>query len=61
MLKEESATVQNLKRTNRPATAYWDRPEEWFAEVDAEERASLRRIDAELLLPLPGRARVSWA
>ncbi|MDQ2712094.1 MAG: SpoIIE family protein phosphatase [Acidobacteriota bacterium] len=56
VLQEQSATVQNLVRTNRPATVYRDRPEEWFAEVGAEERDVLRRVNAELLLPLAGRA-----
>ncbi len=54
-LKEESTTVQNLVRTNRPATVYRDRPEEWLAGIDTEERAILRKVNAELLLPLPGR------
>jgi sigma-B regulation protein RsbU (phosphoserine phosphatase) len=53
---EQSATVQNLMRTNQPATVYRDRPEEWIADADAEETALLRRINAELLLPMPGRA-----
>jgi len=53
---EQSATVQNLMRTNQPATVYRDRPEDWIADADAEETALLRRINAELLLPMPGRA-----
>jgi sigma-B regulation protein RsbU (phosphoserine phosphatase) len=55
---EGSATVQNLLRTNQPATVYRDRPEEWFTDANAEEKALLRRINAELLLPMPGRARL---
>ena len=55
MLKQESATVQNLLRTNRPATVYHDRPEEWLEDAGADERAVLREVNAELLLPLPGR------
>lgn len=55
MLREDSATVQNLARTNRPATVYGDRPEEWLAQVKVEERAILQEVNAELLLPLPGR------
>ncbi len=55
MLREQSATVQNLVRTNRPATVYGDRPEEWIADIGAEEREVLRWVNAELLLPLPGR------
>lgn len=52
---EESMTVQHLVRTNRPATVYHDRPEEWFEQTNDGERATLRSVHAELLLPLPGR------
>ena len=55
-LTEESATIQNLLRTNRPATVYHDRPEEWFTDAGAEEKTLLREINAELLLPMSGRA-----
>ena len=55
-LPEESATIQNLLRTNQPATVYRDRPEEWFMGAGAEEKALLREIHAELLLPMSGRA-----
>ncbi|MGA8596834.1 MAG: SpoIIE family protein phosphatase [Bryobacteraceae bacterium] len=58
MLPEESATVQNLARTNRPATVYRDRPEDWFLTTGEEERKTLDRVSAELLLPLPGRERL---
>ena len=56
MLAESSATIQNLVRTNAPATVYRDRPEEWFTDSDAAEKAVLREMRAELLLPLPGRS-----
>ena len=55
-LAEESATIQNLLRTNQPATVYRDRPEEWLTDAGAEEKALLRDINAELLLPMSGRA-----
>jgi sigma-B regulation protein RsbU (phosphoserine phosphatase) len=55
-LAEESATIQNLLRTNQPATVYRDRPEEWFTSAGAEEKTLLRAIHVELLLPMPGRA-----
>jgi phosphoserine phosphatase RsbU/P len=58
MLHEESATVQNLARTNRPATVYRDRPEDWFLRAGENEREALDRVSAELLLPLPGRERL---
>jgi phosphoserine phosphatase RsbU/P len=55
-LAEGSATIQNLVRTNQPATVYRDRPEDWFTGAGAEEKALLREINAELLLPMSGRA-----
>jgi phosphoserine phosphatase RsbU/P len=55
LLPETSVTVQNLVRTKRPAVIYRDRPEEWFAAAEPHERALLDRVNAELLLPLPGR------
>ena len=55
VLPEHSATVQNLVRTNQPATVYRDRPEHWFTEAPPEEQILLREINAELLLPMPGR------
>jgi len=58
LLREESMTVQNLARTNRPATVFKDRPEEWFEQADDREKETLRRVNAELLLPLSGRERL---
>ncbi len=55
LLLETSATVQNLARTNRPATVYRDRPEEWLEQATPDERNALDAVNAELLLPLPGR------
>ena len=55
-LSEESATIQNLLRTNQPATVYRDRPEEWYTGAGTEEKALPREIHAELLLPMSGRA-----
>ncbi|MBV9764698.1 MAG: SpoIIE family protein phosphatase [Acidobacteriaceae bacterium] len=57
-LLESSATVENLIRTNRPATVYRDRPEEWLSRASAEERRVLDDARVELLLPLPGRERL---
>jgi phosphoserine phosphatase RsbU/P len=58
LLTESSATIQNLERTNRPATVYRDRPEEWFEQAGDREKETLRRVNAELLLPLSGRERL---
>ena len=56
VLDEASVTIQNLERTNQPATVYHDRPEPWFTEAGGEEKAMLRQMNTELLLPLSGRA-----
>jgi sigma-B regulation protein RsbU (phosphoserine phosphatase) len=58
LLPEESMTVKNLTRTNRPATVYPDRPEAWFQQAGEAEKETLRQVNAELLLPLPGRERL---
>jgi sigma-B regulation protein RsbU (phosphoserine phosphatase) len=58
LLAEESLTVKNLARTNRPATVYPDRPEAWFEQAGEAEKDTLRRVNAELVLPLPGRERL---
>ncbi len=58
MLSEQSHTVQNLIRENRPATLYRDNPESWFSQAGAEEKQTLDAINAEVILPLPGRERL---
>ncbi len=50
---------QHLLRTNQPATVYRDRPEKWFTDANEEEKVLLRQINAELLLPMPGRTGLS--
>ncbi len=57
-LTENSSTLENLARTNRPATVYRDRPEEWLSRADSRERLFLDEASAELLLPLPGHDRL---
>ncbi len=58
LLLDDSATVENLTKTNRPATIYRDRPEAWLEAAGAEERQVLAEVKAELLLALPGRERL---
>lgn len=58
VLQQDSATVQNLVRTNRPATINPERPPEWLVEANPEERTALQNTRAEVLLPLPGRERL---
>jgi sigma-B regulation protein RsbU (phosphoserine phosphatase) len=57
-LPEKSATVRHLLDTNQPATIYREHPESWFLKAEAAERQVLDAIQAELLLPIPGRGRL---
>ena len=50
---EESATIQNLQRTNQPATVYHDRPEPWFIEAGAEEKPYCARSTPSCCSPCP--------
>ena len=58
VLPAECATIENLERTNRPATLYPDRPEPWFFQTGREEKLCLEKIQAELLLPVSGRSQL---
>jgi len=58
LLAGNSATVSNLARTNLPARVYRDRPDAWLVEAGADEISVLDRVNAEVLLPLPGRDRL---
>lgn len=58
LLAGNSTTVSNLTRTNVPARVYRDRPDAWLNEAGAEEISILDRVNAEVLLPLPGRDRL---
>ena len=54
-LDETSKAVETLTRDKRPTTLYREDPESWFAQAGAAERFTLDTVNAELLLPLPGR------
>ncbi len=58
ILSERSQAVQNLQRENRPATLYREDPDSWFSRADAEEQRALNAVNAEILLPLPGREKL---
>ena len=58
MLPESSHAVSELELAHKPATVYFDRPEDWLVEASDAERAALRDLHAEVLLPLPGRGRL---
>jgi len=48
----ESPTVRELQRTNRPLPVYFDDPRSWSAGIDGQEQAELSRLGAQLILPL---------
>ena len=57
-LEGNSTTISTLTREKGPATVYQDDPQSWLMEATAGERAALRDLDTELLVPLPGRNRL---
>jgi sigma-B regulation protein RsbU (phosphoserine phosphatase) len=57
-LAVHSSTVRNLTNTNSPAKLYRDDPDAWYLMADDVERRALDMVNAELLLPLPGRNRL---
>ena len=60
LLPENSATIENLVQTGRPATVYRDRPEEWLSRTGEDEQRILDEVRAELCSPCPV-AKGSWA
>ena len=55
VLDESSKAIETLTREQRPTTLYREDPKSWFAEAGTAERQTLDAVNAELLLPLPGR------
>jgi sigma-B regulation protein RsbU (phosphoserine phosphatase) len=47
-----------MERRHRPSTVYFDRPDSWLLDATEDEREALRELDAEVLLPLPGRTQL---
>lgn len=58
LLGESSESVHALERRRGPATVYFDRPDDWLLDASPDERAALRELNVEVLLPLPGRGRL---
>ncbi len=54
-LAASSLTVNTLIREGGPAVAYRDDPTSWLVKAPDNERAALRDLAAELLVPLTGR------
>jgi sigma-B regulation protein RsbU (phosphoserine phosphatase) len=58
MLPVQSSSVRYLTNTNQPARLYRDDPDAWYLMAGTAERYALDQLNAELLLPLPGRNRM---
>ena len=57
-LPAQASAVRYLTSTNEPARLYRDDPDAWYLMAGTSERHVLDLINAELLLPLPGRNRL---
>jgi phosphoserine phosphatase RsbU/P len=54
----QASAVRFLASTNEPARLYRDDPDAWYLMAGLGERQVLDTVNAELLLPLPGRNRL---
>jgi sigma-B regulation protein RsbU (phosphoserine phosphatase) len=57
-LPMQSSAVRYLTNSNEPARLYRDDPDAWYLMAGTAERYALDKLNAELLLPLPGRNRM---
>lgn len=57
-LPMQSSAVRYLTNSNEPARLYRDDPDAWYLMAGTAERYALDKMNAELLLPLPGRNRM---
>jgi sigma-B regulation protein RsbU (phosphoserine phosphatase) len=57
-LPAQASSVRYLSSTNEPARLYRDDPDAWYLMAGMGEREVLDAVNAELLLPLPGRNRM---
>ncbi len=55
-LPDNSSTIRALIVDRSPKQVYLERPDPWLALAPADELSVLNQLDAELLLPLPGRS-----
>jgi len=58
LLSQSSNAIGAIERRNKPATVYFDRPDDWLLDATEDEQNALRELDAEVLLPLPGRSQL---
>lgn len=56
VLPENSGVLALLSRDSSPAPVYHEEPDGWLARSDPSEREVLRKLDTDLVLPLPGRS-----
>src|SRR5207248_11012374 len=47
-----SATLTHLRRLNRPTVIHFDHPRNWTNRLPAEDRARLKELNSQVLLPL---------
>jgi sigma-B regulation protein RsbU (phosphoserine phosphatase) len=57
-LPSQASAVRYLASTNEPARLYREDPDAWYLMAGTAERSVLDIVNAELLLPLPGRNRL---
>ena len=55
-LPDNSSTIRALAIGRSPKQVYLERPDPWLALAPADELSVLDQLEAELLLPLPGRS-----
>jgi len=58
ILPAQASAARYLAATNEPARLYRDDPDAWYLMAGTTERHVLDLVNAELLLPLPGRNRL---
>ncbi|MGC2399287.1 MAG: SpoIIE family protein phosphatase [Acidobacteriaceae bacterium] len=54
-LQTSSLTIKKLRNEKRPLTVYFDDPDGWLMLASETEQETLKRLSAEVLMPLPGR------
>ena len=57
-LPSQASAIRYLTSTNEPARLYREDPDAWYLMAGTAERSVLDMVNAELLLPLPGRNRL---
>ncbi len=58
LLPGNSKTIANLDAVKKPANVYLDNPDAWLLAATDAERAALRELGAEMLIPLRGSNRL---